>query len=30
MADYNTRALFRRVDQLLNKDLAYDFLTNVE
>ena len=30
MAGYNTRALFRRVDQLLNKDLAYDFLTNVE
>ncbi|CAN9387236.1 unnamed protein product [Alternaria alternata] len=30
MAGYNTRALFRRVDHLLNKDLAYDFLTDVE
>jgi hypothetical protein len=30
MAGYNTRAFFRRVDQLLIKDLAYDFLTNVE
>jgi MFS family permease len=30
MAGYNTRPLFRRVDQLLNKDLAYDFLTNIE
>ena len=29
-AGYNTRALLRRVDQLLNKDLAYDLLTNVE
>ncbi|KAF7670725.1 hypothetical protein GT037_011176 [Alternaria burnsii] len=30
MAGCNTRALFRRVDQLLNKDLAYDTLTSVE